>query len=161
MQRLHRSSVFFKEEMAFSEIQFLSDVPIVREKLSGVEKSIDGKLKHYKRSSSRRQLIRAFVNNQSRTNLLLKQKGKVIAAKEAISLPEGSAPKECKQENQVIMKVCSLTSCTVYYSVNVTSSCKIPQLTIEEYYGDIPKKLNSQRTQRMNELAKICTIFFL
>ncbi|KFD52364.1 hypothetical protein M513_06745 [Trichuris suis] len=101
MQRRHRSSVFFKEEMAFSEIQFLSDVPIVREKLSGVEKSIDGKLKHYKRSCSRRPLIQGFVNNQSRTNLLLKQKRKVIAAKEAISLPEGSAPKECKQENQV------------------------------------------------------------
>ncbi|KFD68991.1 hypothetical protein M514_18794 [Trichuris suis] len=137
--------------MAFREIEFVSDVPIVQEKLSGAEMSIDGKLKHYKRCSSRRPLIQGFVNNQSRTNLLLKQKRKVIAAKEAISLPEGSAPKECKQENQVssvishvkvIMKVCSLTSCTVYYSVNVTSSCKIPQLTIEEYYGDIPKKLN-------------------
>ncbi|KFD49356.1 hypothetical protein M513_09803 [Trichuris suis] len=114
--------------------------------------------------SSRRPLIQGFVNNQSRTNLLLKQKRKVIAAKEAISLPEGSAPKECKQENQVeslishvrvIMKMCSLTSCTVYYSVIVTNSCKIPQLTIEEYYGDTPKKLNSQRTRRMNELVKI------
>ncbi|KFD50124.1 hypothetical protein M513_08963 [Trichuris suis] len=137
--------------MAFREVEVVSDTLIVREKLSGVEKSIGGKLKHYKRCSSRRPLIQGFVNNQSRTNLLLKQKRKVIAAKEAISLPEGSAPKECKQENQVssvishvevIMKVCSLTSCTVYYSVNVTSSCKIPQLTIEEYYGDIPKKLN-------------------
>ncbi|KHJ42092.1 hypothetical protein D918_07815, partial [Trichuris suis] len=44
-----------------------------------VEKSIGGKLKHYKRCSSRRPLIQGFVNNQSRTNLLLKQKRKAFS----------------------------------------------------------------------------------
>ncbi|KFD44790.1 hypothetical protein M513_14334, partial [Trichuris suis] len=58
-------------------------------------------LKHYKRSSSRRELIRAFVNNQGSTNLLLKHKRKAIAPKKVISLPEATALKQCKQENQV------------------------------------------------------------
>ncbi|KFD69018.1 hypothetical protein M514_06643, partial [Trichuris suis] len=126
------------------------DVAVFRNRYTKALKSRKGtqaeELKHHKRCSSRRELIRAFVNNQSSTNLLLKQKRKVIEAKVAISLPEASAPKECKQENQVksfinqvkvslscyryiidevIMKMCSLTSCTVYYSVSVTSSCKV------------------------------------
>ncbi|KFD52446.1 hypothetical protein M513_06643 [Trichuris suis] len=109
------------------------DVAVFRNRYTKALKSRKGtqaeELKHHKRCSSRRELIRAFVNNQSSTNLLLKQKRK-----------------ECKQENQVksfinqvkvslscyryiidevIMKMCSLTSCTVYYSVSVTSSCKV------------------------------------
>ncbi|KFD45488.1 hypothetical protein M513_13637, partial [Trichuris suis] len=79
-------------------------------------------------------LIRAFVNNQSSTNSLLKQKRKVIEAKVAISLPQATAPKQCKQENQVesfinqvkvVMKVWSPISHAIYYSVTVTSSYEI------------------------------------
>ncbi|KFD70617.1 hypothetical protein M514_17089 [Trichuris suis] len=62
-------------------------------------------LKHYKRSSSRRELIRAFVNNQGSTNLLLKHKRKAIAPKKVISLPEATALKQC-----YIMRKCNKPS---------------------------------------------------
>ncbi|KFD44913.1 hypothetical protein M513_14209 [Trichuris suis] len=66
---------------------------IVQEKHSGVETNDDGRLKRHKRYSCRRELIRAFVNNQSRTNVLFKQKRKLIEAKVALSLPEGNCSK--------------------------------------------------------------------
>ncbi|KFD69335.1 hypothetical protein M514_18484 [Trichuris suis] len=74
--------------------------------------------------SSRRELIRAFVNNQGSTNWLLKHKRKVIAPKKVISLPEATAPKHCKQENQVesfINRVKVSLSCYRYITDEVTT----------------------------------------
>ncbi|KFD72147.1 hypothetical protein M514_15849 [Trichuris suis] len=94
MKPRRRYHVSLKEGTALRKVEFGSNVLLLFRKKHS-------ELKHHKRYSCRRELILAFVNNEGSTNWLLKQKRKVIAPKKVISLPEATAPKHCKQENQV------------------------------------------------------------
>ncbi|KFD65198.1 hypothetical protein M514_14274 [Trichuris suis] len=102
MKPRRRQHVSLKEGTALRKVEFGSNVLLLfRRSIQNCKEMQMEKLKHHKRYSCRRELIRAFVNNQGSTNWLLKHKRKVIAPKKVISLPEATAPKQCKQENQV------------------------------------------------------------
>ncbi|KFD55014.1 hypothetical protein M513_04196, partial [Trichuris suis] len=117
MKPRRRYHVSLKEGTALRKVEFGSNVLLLFRKKHS-------ELKHHKRYSCRRELIRAFVNNEGSTNWLLKQKRKVIAPKKVISLPEATAPKHCKQENQVesfVNQVKVSLSCYRYITDEVTT----------------------------------------